>query len=193
MFKQYWQSESAHWSDWRWQMKNQIRRSSELAKILPLSSDWLADIAACEQVYPLRISPYYLSLAQSCQPNDPILRQCLPDTAELQSGCGEPDALAEETHSPLPRLVHRYPDRALYISNKLCAVHCRHCMRKRHWNSEMSAAPSDEEIDQAQKYLRQHKELREVLISGGDPLLLPEAKLRRLIDAFSAVPNIEIL
>ncbi|NMA42447.1 MAG: KamA family radical SAM protein [Oligosphaeraceae bacterium] len=193
MFKQYWQTESTRWSDWRWQLKNQIRSSSELAQIVPLAPERLAEITAVEQVYPLRISPYYLSLAQSSNPDDPILRQCLPDGAELLLNDGQPDALAEETHSPVPRLVHRYADRALYISNKHCAVHCRHCMRKRHWCSEMASQPSNEEIAQAQKYLREHPELREILISGGDPLLLPENKLHQLIEAFSAVPNIEIL
>jgi lysine 2,3-aminomutase len=180
------------WQDWRWQRTNSLTSLEELQQRLALPADSLAGRQATQQRYPLLVTPYYLSLAESNDCHDPILRQCLPDPAELQDGPGEPDALAEERSSPVPRLVHRYPDRALFITGNYCAVHCRHCMRKRHWSLDMGS-PSRSEIKAAAEYMRHQPGLREVLISGGDPLLLPETVLAEIIAEFSAVENIQTL
>lgn len=192
MLTSYRKDAGEDWQNWQWQLKNMICSAEQLAKILPLPEELLEQAGVVQGRYPLRISPYYLSLAQSCSATDPILRQCLPDLEELSDCGGTPDALAEERCSPLPRLVHRYPDRVLYITGNLCAVHCRHCMRKRHWNIDLPA-PSSAELKAAARYLGQHPEIREILISGGDPLLLAEDKLAEIIHVFSAVPNIEML
>ncbi len=192
MLKTYWKDAGENWQNWRWQLKNQIRTPEQLLKIIPLPEEALSAIRKVHARYPLQITPYYLSLALKASLDDPILRQCLPEPDELQDDQGRPDALDEERCCPIPRLVHRYPDRVLYITGNYCAVHCRHCMRKRHWEVNMGA-PSSEEIKNAANYLERHPQIREVLISGGDPLLLPEDKLAEIIQAFSAVPSIEML
>jgi len=193
MLKTYWKDASDQWQDWRWQLKNQIRTPEQLAKIITLPEETLAVIREVHARYPLQVTPYYLSLARKTSIEDPILRQCLPDPAELcKDDIGAPDALDEERCSPVPRLVHRYPDRVLFITGNLCTVHCRHCMRKRHWEVDMGA-PSSDEIKTATAYLARHPQIREMLISGGDPLLLSEDKLEEIIRTFSAIPNIEML
>jgi len=183
---------SQQWQDWHWQRTHSLTSLGQVWEILSLPPEELASRQAVQTRYPLQITPYYLSLAQSNNLNDPILQQCLPNPAELQNNGGEPDALDEERRSPVPRLVHRYPDRALFITGNYCAVHCRHCMRKRHWCLEMGI-PSRNEIQTVAAYLRSQPALHEVLISGGDPLLLPEETLAEIIAEFSAVPNIERL
>ncbi len=192
MLKTYWKDAGDNWQNWLWQLKNQIRTPEQLAEIITLPEETLSTIRKVHARYPLQITPYYLSLAQQTTLDDPILRQCLPDPEELCENAGSPDALDEKRCSPVPRLVHRYPDRVLFITGNYCAVHCRHCMRKRHWEVNMGA-PSSDEIKAAANYLEHHPQIREVLISGGDPLLLPEEKLGEIIQAFSAVSSIEML
>lgn len=185
--------DAAQWGDWRWQVAHAVRNVHQVEELLGLRSGSLAYLSSAAARYPLFATPYYLSLAKSADLSDPVLRQCLPDNAELteQAG-GEPDALAEEACSPVSRLVHRYPDRVLYVTGNFCAVRCRHCLRKRDWERQV-APPSEDELALAADYLRKHTEVREVLISGGDPLMLPEESLRQIVAAFSAVPSIEML
>ncbi len=193
MLTKYMKVVGADWQSWRWQLQNQIRQPSELAELLDLSRETLVAIEKVHARYPLRITPYYLSLAKTASLDDPILRQCLPDLAELdEANCGAPDALNEQGSSPLPNLVHRYPDRVLFITGNFCAAHCRHCMRKRHWEVQMPP-PSSAEIKAVAAYLQSKPGIREVLISGGDPLLLADDKLEEIIHAFSAVPSLQTL
>jgi lysine 2,3-aminomutase len=193
MLTKYKEVAGEDWHNWRWQLKNQIRHPTDLAAMLRLPQETLSDIARVNARYPLRITPYYLSLAETASLDDPILRQCLPNLAELdEDNGGAPDALDEQGSSPLPNLVHRYPDRALFITGNFCAVHCRHCMRKRHWEAQM-LPPSSAEIEAVATYLENHAGVREVLISGGDPLLLSEGKLEEIIQSFSAVSSLQTL
>lgn len=181
------------WWDWRWQWEHAAHTLEEAAAYLGVSPEKWGHCRRGESAYPLFVTPYYLSLAESPSLDDPILRQCIPSDAEVdcQEG-GEADALSEEACSPVPRLVHRYPDRALLVTGNLCALHCRHCMRKRDWGRAM-APLSQGELTQVMEYLRAHPQVREVLVSGGDPLMLPEANLRMIIQALSSVPSVEIL
>ncbi len=181
------------WSDWRWQLAHAARNFAQVAEYLGVAPEEFAPDQAAAERYGLLVTPYYLSLARSAERTDPILRQCLPAAAEIteQAG-GEPDALAEEKFSPVPRLCHRYPDRALFVTGNLCAMHCRHCLRKRDW-AKCMPPPAEAELSAACDYLRGHPEVREVLVSGGDPLMLPEEALQRVVDAFSAIPSIELL
>lgn len=184
---------SAEWQDWRWQLAHAARSLDDVAGYLGVSPAFFASSAAAQEKYPLFITPYYLSLAVSASLSDPILRQCIPAPEELTcQGGGAPDPLDEGRCSPVPRLIHRYPDRVVFITGNFCAVHCRHCLRKRDWG-EVMPAPTDAELSAACAYLRAHPSIREVLISGGDPLMLAESDLSRIIAAFSAVPSIEML
>ena len=119
----------------------------DIAERLALSPGRLAELERVHARYPIRVTEYYLGLAHSNRADDPILRQCLPDPAEInpeaQAG-GDSDPLAEDRYSPVPRLVHRYPDRALFICNNCCATHCRHCLRKRQWGENLP--PPDDVI-----------------------------------------------
>ncbi len=181
------------WSDWRWQLKHAARSLEDISDYLGIPVATLRERQETAQRYPIFVTPYYLSLAANADLSDPVLQQCLPSPAELENQCGgAPDALAEDGYSPVPRLVHRYPDRALFITGNFCAVHCRHCMRKRDWAKTLPA-PTAEELGAACQYLRQHPEVREVLISGGDPLMLSEEALAEIIQSFSDIPTIEML
>ncbi len=144
--------------------------------------------------YPAGITDYYLSLADPDDPDDPILRQCMPDPRELDDeDIADPDPLAEVRDSPLPGLVHRYPDRVLLIATNRCAVRCRHCLRKRIWAVEQGETLDPGSVEAAVAYLDQHPEVREVLVSGGDPLTLADDYLDHLLSRLRSVPHLEIL
>lgn len=181
------------WWDWRWQLAHAARSVEEVASYLGVGVSSLGEFAKAQAVYPLFVTPYYLSLVEEPILEDPIFRQCFPDDREVtrQVG-GDPDALSEEPCSPVPRLVHRYPDRALLVTGNCCAMHCRHCMRKRDWSKPL-APLTQEELGRVVDYLTAHPEVREVLVSGGDPLMLPEANLRLVVQALSSVNSVEIL
>ncbi|MBR4220352.1 MAG: KamA family radical SAM protein [Victivallales bacterium] len=177
-------------NDWHWQLSHCITSHEELSH-LPGYVPPTAEQLACAQQYPMLATPFYLSLANSASQDDPIIRQCLPQPAECEDGADK-DPLGEQNASPVPRLVHRYHDRALFVTCGCCAVHCRHCMRKRVWETPLPP-PTDNELEAATGYLRSHPEVREVLISGGDPLTLEDDDIARVLRAFASVPSIEML
>jgi lysine 2,3-aminomutase len=147
-----------------------------------------------EHEYPVLVPDYYLLLAEAGADvnNDPILKQCMPDAAELADDTSSEDPFAEDTHMPVPRLIHRYPDRAVLLTTGRCAMHCRFCFRKRYWKRGSELA----DITMAEffaiiKYLHQNPGIREILISGGEPLLLPSDFIERMVDELFALPAIE--
>ncbi len=181
----------ADWSDWHWQLANSIRDLAGLAGIL--GNDFRKEnIEKVAARFPIQITPFYLSLAASSFSDDPVIMQCTPQTAELDDCVGIPDPFHEQEASPVPRLVHRYYDRALFMACGCCAVHCRHCMRKRVWD-ECLPAPMDDELTPCVSYLENHPEVREVLISGGDPLTLEDDDIERIISAFASVKSVEMI
>ena len=139
--------------------------------------------------YPMRINPYYLGLIK--EKNDPIYRQCIPDVQELDDGAAVADPLNEEGHSPVHGLTHRYPDRVLFLVSSKCAMYCRFCNRKR--KVGRPSMVSDSSIEQGMDYIRAHGEVRDVLLSGGDPLLLEDARLLEILSALRAIPHVEII
>ena len=179
--------------DWRWQVANAVRTPAQFLRYRPedaqLPKDW--EVAARE--FPLLVTPYYLSLIREFSMRDPVFRQIMPDPAEIDSQwAGEPDALAEEEQSPVPRLIHRYPDRAVLLTTDACAVRCRHCLRKRRWRLGESCV-SSAELDAVVEYLQKTPGIREVLVSGGDPLTLTTEALRQIFDALRSVPSVRVL
>ncbi len=183
----------ASWSDWRWQYGHRITGEAVLAALARLQENRRAETARVISTYPCSITPYYLSLARLENPEDPILRQVLPDPRELEDGeNAAEDPLQEEHHAAVPGLVHRYPDRALVLLTNRCAVYCRHCTRKRLWR----LGPQDftrEELDQVLRYLLEHPEIRDVLLSGGDPLVLDDERLEEVLAGVRAIPHVEII
>jgi lysine 2,3-aminomutase len=138
----------------------------------------------------MRINPYFLKLIQS--PGDPIWKQAVPDIAELSDSVCEADPLDEENLSPVPNLVHKYPDRVLFLVSNKCAMYCRFCTRKRKVGTDkMNITPKT--LIAGYDYLRQHPEIREVLISGGDPLLLQDKEIAEILQCLRSIPSIEII
>jgi lysine 2,3-aminomutase len=181
------------WNDWRWQMRNAIRSVEDLKTTVNLSPEGAAEIARVEKVYPIIITPHYLSLADTGDPQDPIWLQAVPRLAEISSSHHlAEDPLAEEDLSPVPGLIHRYPDRALIVATEMCPVYCRHCFRKRLFRADQPAALAPN-FAQMIAYLRTAKKVKEVILSGGDPLMLSDQRLEHLISALRGIKHIEII
>jgi lysine 2,3-aminomutase len=181
------------WQDWKWQFGNRITSLEQLVRLLPLSAAEQAQISSVVQRYPLSITPYYLSLIDPDDPDDPIRKQSVPCIQEISmNSLGFEDPLAEEENSVVPGLVHRYPDRALMVLTDICPVFCRHCNRKREWRYGAWTRTAAE-IEAMLDYLYRHAEVRDVIISGGDPLTLSTANLEAIISRLRAIKHIEII
>jgi lysine 2,3-aminomutase len=151
------------------------------------------DVKTVEQViqkYPMKVSPYYLNLIK--KKNDPIWKQCSPDLKELTDTRGDADPLKEEQYSPVQGLVHRYPDRVLLLVSNKCAMYCRFCTRKRNVGKKYTSI-SEGNFKKAIKYIESHTEIRDVIISGGDPLLLDDARLENYIKNVRKINHVEII
>lgn len=180
-----WGVSDAEWGDWHWQLRESWKTAGRVMEALGLR----ADSEVCRR-YPMQATPHYLSLAKTLDVMDPILRQCVATEEELQGGT--PDPFGEEAYSPVPRLVHRYPDRALFMTTSRCATHCRHCMRKRNWQC-FDVKPTEDVLAAAVDYVAKHREIREILISGGDPLTLEDDELAHVLQAFADIDHVEML
>ena len=181
------------WDDWKWQFRHRITTVDELSQFVPLSDDEKTQLKLVTIKYPLSITPYYLSLINPLDPNDPIKKQAIPSFEEIAlSDIGEEDPLAEHKDSAVPGLVHRYPDRVLMVLTNLCPMLCRHCTRKREWRHGVWVRTS-EQIESMLDYVRRHKEVRDVILSGGDPLTLSTQHLERVISRLRQINHVEII
>ena len=183
----------AEWRDWRWQLRNSVRSLADLEKCVPLTEDERRGCTETAGVFRLGISPYYLSLIDPANPFCPVRMQSIPVRAEAHVQIGElRDPLGEDTHRPVRAIVHKYPDRVLLLALDHCSVYCRHCTRRRITSGDEGGI-SREELAEAIAYLREHREVRDVLISGGDPLLLSTERLTELLAEVRALPHVEII
>ena len=186
----------AQWEDWRWQMQHAVRTTRQLAELLPLPVKGLADLERLESKYKLALPPYYLSLIDANDPyGDPIGLQSLPHLAETFADSSEEleDPLEEDQDSPVPGLTHRYPDRVLLITTPVCSMYCRFCTRKRvTMDREGWDAPSHDELRMID-YIRQHEEIHDCILSGGDALMLPPAKLRWFLTSLAEIPHVDVI
>lgn len=181
------------WNDWKWQMRNRIKTVDDLRKHIKLTPEEAMGINRCLGTLRMAITPYYLSLIDQSDPNDPIRKQAIPTTSELElSSCDCEDPLHEEADSPVPGLTHRYPDRVLLLVTDKCAMYCRHCTRRRFAGQTDQSLPM-EQIQRAIEYIEKTPVIRDVLISGGDPLLLSDEKLEQIIKRLRAIPHVEII
>lgn len=181
------------WNDYNWQIKNRIKSLEELGRYVRLLPEEVEGIRRTEGLYPMAITPYYLSLMDPEDPEDPIRLQAIPRAVEVDEGVqskGEPDPLREE--GDIPGLTHRYPDRVLLSVTTFCAVYCRHCMRKRIF-SVGERARTKEEIDRMISYIRTKEEVRDVLISGGEPLSLGNEKIEYILRELRKIKHVEII
>jgi len=184
---------SEHWDDWRWHFRNRITTIEDLSKYVHLSPQERSRLRLVSIKYPLAITPYYLSLMNPDDPADPIRRQSLPAPEELSiASIGMEDPLAEGEHSVVPGLVHRYPDRVLMVLTDICPMLCRHCTRKREWrHGGWVRTPAETEA--MLEYIRNHKEVRDVIISGGDPLTLSTQRLEEVLAGIRRIDHVEII
>ena len=175
------------WQDWRWQVR-QALDAGDLARLGMVS----APAAHAARVFPARVTPYYLALADPADRTDPIMAQCLPTAAELVPDDGEADPFNEARHAPVPGVVQRFPDRVLVLASASCATNCRHCTR-RHTLGRQATVRSAAQLQQVVAFLRASPQVREVILSGGDPLLLSDTALLRLVRTFAALPQIDAI
>ncbi|UCH42796.1 MAG: KamA family radical SAM protein [Dehalococcoidales bacterium] len=183
----------ADWDNWKWHFRNRITTVDELAKHIPLSSREKTRLRLVTRKYPLSITPYYLSLIHPHDPDDPIKKQAVPSILEITMGLmGSEDPLEEKRNSVVPGLVHRYPDRVLMVLTDICPMLCRHCTRKREWHRGgwMRTAA---EIEAMLDYIRRHEIVRDVIISGGDPLTLSTQHLEDIISRLRSIRHVEII
>ncbi|MCI0455215.1 MAG: KamA family radical SAM protein [Candidatus Dadabacteria bacterium] len=192
-YRRFWADVSENeWRDWKWQLKNRIRTFQQLEKLLPFTEDEEERIKRVISTYHVSIPPYYFSLINPDDHDDPIRKQAVPTPEEIEIKLGEDDPLDEEDDSPVEGLTHRYPDRVLMYIASFCPVYCRHCTRKREWlEGEYQRTP--EELDRMLAYIRGHEEIRDVIISGGDPLASPIHKLEYILQNLRAIPHIDVI
>lgn len=180
------------WNDWRWQLSHRLNTVDEIEKVFKLTESEKKALQS-DNLFRVDITPYYASLIDPQDPNDPIRKQVVPTAAEILPFTGMmEDSLAEDMHSPVPGLVHRYPDRVLMLVTTQCASYCRYCTRGR-IVGDPNATFSREEFEQQIAYLKATPQVRDVLLSGGDPLVLAPKLLEELLTRIREIPHIEII
>jgi len=181
------------WSDWKWQFAHRITTVEELSKLMILSQKEKSDISKCLEGFRMAITPYYASLIDQSDPLDPIRRQCVPSIEETYPCENDmDDPLNELGDSPAPHIVHRYPDRVLLLVTLKCSMYCRHCTRRRVVGEEDKIIP-EKSFQRALRYISEHEEIRDVLISGGDPLVMGTNRLEHIIASLRAIPHVDII
>ena len=183
------------WDDWRWQSQHAIRTVRQLRQLLSFTPAELTAMEALEAHYKLAIPPYYFSLINPDDSQDPIRLQAIPAPAELEnpSGYELEDPLEEDKDMPVPGLTHRYPDRALLAITHVCTMYCRFCTRKRKTMVRGGWESVNENDQRMIDYIRAHPEIRDIIVSGGDPLTLPPAKLRFFVESLAAIPHVDVI
>lgn len=181
----------AEWNDWKWQFRNRVTDLDQLMKLLPIPENERELRREVLRDFRMGIPPYYMALIDADDPHDPILRQAVPIAEEYTyRDVGDEDPLGEESYSPVPGITHRYPDRVLMVISNSCAVYCRYCTRKRIMYED---AVPEMEIDRMVDYIAQTKTVRDVVVSGGDPLTNSTAKLESILAKLRAIPHLEII
>ena len=181
------------WNDWHWQMKNDIKDVETLSKVVPLTEAEKKDIEAVLKRFRMAITPYYASLIDPADKHCPVRLQAIPHLPEtIEDPADVNDTLHEDVDSPVPGLTHRYPDRVLLLVTNICSMNCRHCTRRRLVGFE-DVHMSDANIDAAVEYIRKTPIVRDVLISGGDPLVLSDEKLERVIRKLREIEHVEVI
>src|SRR5437660_1021524 len=183
------------WDDWRWQSQHAIRSVRQLRGLLSFSPEELEAIGSLEAEYKTAIPPYYFSLIDPDDPFDPIRLQSVPShlEAENPSGYELDDPLEEDRDPPVPGLTHRYPARALLVTTHVCTMDCRFCTRKRATMVRGGWDAISRNDERMIEYVRDHSEIRDVIVSGGDPLTLPATKLKFFLDNLAEIPHVDVI
>jgi lysine 2,3-aminomutase len=181
------------WRDWTWQLKNRLTSVAQLEQFMTLTPEEKAGCYFADHKLSLAITPYFFNLIDREDPNCPIRKQVIPRAGEMQLSAEERlDSLGEDEHSPVPGIVHRYPDRVLFLVTDRCAAYCRYCTRSR-LVSNAQDYNFHPDYEQGLRYIEAHPEVRDVLLSGGDPLLLSDRKLEHLISRLREIKHVEFI
>ena len=181
------------WNDWKWQVKNRIETYEELSKYFTFEPEEAEGIKKALAKFRMAITPYYLSLIDPNDPYDPIRRQAIPAGEECNIAPADlNDPLHEDEDSPAPGLTHRYPDRVLFLITDMCSMYCRHCTRRRFAGQKDDESPS-ERIEKCLAYIEKTPQVRDVLLSGGDCLMVSDQKLEYIIQRLRKIPHVEIV
>ncbi|OGP88462.1 MAG: lysine 2,3-aminomutase [Deltaproteobacteria bacterium RBG_16_48_10] len=189
-----WQDVSEReWNDWRWQLRHRVTTLDQLKEILELTPEEIEGIQHSKGRLALAVTPYFVSLMDPINPNCPIRRQAIPRIEEFHVSTSDMvDPCGEDKDSPVPGLVHRYPDRVLLLVTDQCAAYCRYCTRRRLVGSHEKSITQGN-FEEVLKYLRSHRKVRDVLLSGGDPLLLENERLEEILSRLRTIPHLELL
>ncbi len=181
------------WNDWRWQLRHRLTDLDQFSRVLRLTPEEEEGILRSEGRMALSVTPYFASLMDPFDPRDPIRMQAIPTAQEFDIDAEDQrDPLAEDEDSPVPGLVHRYPDRVLLLVTHQCPIYCRYCTRKR-WVGEPHPGIGDETLERACDYIARNRKIRDVLISGGAPLMLSDEKLERIVRRVREIPTVEFI
>ena len=190
------ESDISKWKDWKWQVKNAVRsiESFEHLTGIKFSAEERKSLKITQDKFPLSITPYYLSLIKKDNyKHDPVFKQSFLDERELIISTSEMgDPLSEDHDSPVPGITHRYPDRVLFLVSNVCAMYCRHCTRKRKVG-DVDSIPDKSQIRQGIEYIRNTPQVRDVLLSGGDPFLLSDNYLDWILTELRSIPHVQII
>jgi lysine 2,3-aminomutase len=182
------------WNDWQWQLKNRVTTVSQLEKFVRLTDNERQALQRHSSTLPFAITPYYASLISPDNPKDPVRRAVIPVVNELMVSSGEAhDPLGEDSHTPVPGLVHRYPDRVLFLVTDYCSNYCRYCTRSRMVGKSKKIKGFKERWEKAFAYIECHTEVRDVLVSGGDPLTLSDETLEFLLKRLRSIKHVELI
>ncbi|NMA68954.1 MAG: glutamate 2,3-aminomutase [Desulfitobacterium sp.] len=187
----FFQGTQDQWEDWHWQLRNRITDTETLNSLIPLTPEQREDIEKVGKEYRWAVSPYYLSLIDENDPQDPILLQSIPSVDEILDTVGEADPMGEEFTNPAPCITRRYPDRLIINVTNLCAMYCRHCQRRRNIG-EVDQHQTKANIEAALDYIRANPEIRDVLITGGDALLLSDQMIDWILGELHKIEHVEI-
>ena len=201
--KDYWKKfdiwknvDGKDWKNWKWQIANRFKSYEDIKNFLQLDKNQQETFRITENIFHFGVTPYYLSLIKDfSDKNNPILKQILPSIEEvdpLSQMESSLDPFLEDEMSHVSGLTHRYPDRVLFRATNFCSVYCRHCMRKRMF-LEDEKARTKEEYDKMFEYIRNNKEIKEVLISGGDPLTLPNSKIEYILKNLYEIEHVDVI
>ena len=183
----------AEWNDWKWQVKNRIETLEDLKKYVKLTAEEEEGVRKTLSTLRMAITPYYLSLIDPNDPHDPVRRQCIPTALETHQAAADLlDPLHEDEDSPTPGLTHRYPDRVLFLITDMCSMYCRHCTRRRFAGQTDNECGPDR-IEKALEYIEKTGSVRDVLLSGGDALMVSDKKLEYIISRLRQIPHVEIV
>ena len=178
------------WHDWRWQLRNMLRTEDDFGGVVSLSDGERAGLRRSRKLFRTGVTPYYASLMDKDNPDCPIRRQAIADVRELNVRAQElPDPLGEDSHRPVPAIFHKYPDRCLLLVADRCAIYCRHCNRRRLVGGD--DPPSKDDVSEALAYIEATPRIRDVLISGGDPLLLTNRRLESILSRLAAIQHVD--